>query len=464
MSTQTSLNTQFCWLHLGAGAFHRAHQSWYLHQLHQLGDTQWSLALGNIRNSATQATLDQLAKQQGVYTLEVISPEGDIEYQRIESIKNAIAWDAQLEQLIAVGADAKTKIISFTVTEGGYFLKDDGHLDLENPIIVEELADNDKISTVYGALVAILRQRLATNAGPVTLLNCDNLRHNGESLRRGLNEFIEAIGDKALAAWCQQSISTPNGMVDRITPKSDEALQNRLAEQGITDDLVPVACEKFSQWVIEDDFIAGRPALERVGVEFVEDVIPYEEAKIRILNASHSGIAWAGALLGKQSIDESLTPEVRELIRNYVRQDVIAALPKGPIDLAEYCETTLHRFSNAKVRDTTQRVSSDSIAKLQQFILPTLKTRYQQGAVPHATLALIALWYLFMQRRAAGELPFDYQDRALDSVPFAEIFAAQDSLAAFANCQALMGNLSHQESFTEDLRTEVAAIEQHLLR
>lgn len=459
-TTQNSTpSTHSTWLHLGAGAFHRAHQSWYLNELHKLGDTRWSLALGNIRNSASQATLDQLGRQQGVYTLEVISPEGDIDYQTITAIKKVIPWDANLSQLIQVGADPETKLISFTVTEGGYFLKDDGHLDLNHPVIVQELADPNPIATVYGVLVAILRQRLATQAGPITLLNCDNLRHNGDCLRTGLNEYIAALGDKALAAWCDQSISTPNSMVDRITPQTDEALLDRLAEQGIDNDQVPVACEAFSQWVIEDDFIAGRPELERVGVEFVEDVLPFEEAKIRVLNASHSGIAWAGALLGVQSIDESLTPQVQEWIRHYIGQDVTAALSKGPINLDEYCKTTLHRFSNAKVRDTNQRVSSDSIAKLQQFILPTLKTRYQQGEVPKATLVLVALWYLFMQRRAAGTLPFEYQDRAIDSVPFEAIFAEEDSLKAFAQSPALMGSLAEHPTFTEDLREIVKQVE-----
>ena len=463
-TTEITPDTHSSWLHLGAGAFHRAHQGWYLNQLHKLGDTRWSLALGNIRNSASQATLDQLGQQQGVYTLEVISPEGDIDYQTITAIKRVIPWDAELKQLIAVGAAADTKIISFTVTEGGYFLTDKGHLDLDHPIVTQELAEPSNIATVYGALVAILRQRLATQAGPVTLLNCDNLRHNGERLRTGLNEYIAALGDKALAAWCETSISTPNSMVDRITPKSDDALLQRLKEQGILDDQVPVACEAFSQWVIEDDFIAGRPALERVGVEFVEDVIPFEEAKIRVLNASHSGIAWAGALLGAQSIDESLTPQVRQWIQDYVAEDVVAALPAGSIDLNTYCATTLHRFSNAKVRDTNQRVSSDSIAKLQQFILPTLKTRYQQGDVPKATLVLVALWYLFMQRRAAGSLPFEYQDRAIDSVPFDAIYASEDSLQAFAQSPALMGSLAEHPTFTEDLRNAVDNVKKILAR
>ncbi len=447
------------WLHLGAGAFHRAHQAWYLNQLHQQGDTRWTLSLANIRNSSTQQTLQQLAHQQGRYTLEAISPDGEITYHPISAIAEVILWDAGLESLVARGADPRTRIISFTVTEGGYFLDDEGHLDLTHSAIVADLAGEKESSTLYGALVRILRQRMRDNAGPVTLLNCDNLRNNGDSVARGLRQFVAALDDSALLAWIEANTSTPNGMVDRITPKFDEALFERLAQQGITDDRAPLSCESFSQWVLEDNFIGGRPALEQAGVEFVDSVTPHEEAKIRVLNASHSGIAWAGALLGKRYIDQSLLPGVKAWIGDYVRQDVTAALPESTLDLADYCDTTLNRFSNRWVRDTTQRVSSDSIAKLQQFIMPTLKARYRQGETPQAALILPALFFRFMQRRAEGKLPFDYEDRALDEVPFAEIFASDDPLRAFISEPKLAGPLAGDERLLKDMAEALTRVD-----
>lgn len=449
--TDTSL-----WLHLGAGAFHRAHQCWYLNELHEKGDTRWSLSLANIRNSSTQKILEQLARQQGRYTLEVVSPEGDIDYKTISSVKNVLPYDNQLSALVTEGAKPETAIISFTVTEGGYFLNDQGHLDLNAAPIQSDLAAEQDTVTLYGALYKILTARREINSGPVTLLCCDNLRSNGKSFRQGLLEFVTARGDQPLLNWLEENISTPDSMVDRITPASGEALIERIRQRNITDDQVPVCCESFTQWVISDDFIAGRPALEDAGAEFVTDVMPYEEAKIRVLNASHSGIAWAGGLLNKEFIDQSLLPEVRDWIIRYVEQDVIPALGDSPIDLKQYCRTVLERFSNPRVRDTCQRVSSDSIAKLHEFLVPTLKTRYQQRQTPEATLRLIALYYLFMQRYAAGSLPFGYQDRAGESINFAAVYTESDPLAAFAAQQKLFGSLAGNAQFTEDLRRVVA--------
>ncbi|WP_244557171.1 D-arabinitol 4-dehydrogenase [Pantoea deleyi] len=419
------------WLHLGAGAFHRAHQAWYLNQLHLKGDTRWTIALANIRNSQTQETLQRLSAQKGRYTLELISPAGERRYQTISSVSKIILWNPGMRSLIEEGAHPDTRIISFTVTEGGYFLNDDCHLDLQHPAVIADLAGNSDPLTLYGALIRILRQRLESSAGPVTLLSCDNLRNNGDSILTGLTEFVQASDDICLLKWTKSNVSAPNSMVDRITPKFDEKIFSRLAEHGIDGDQVPLSCESFAQWVVQDRFIAGRPALEEVGVEFKDNVMHYEEKKIRILNASHSGVAWAGALMGKDYIDESLTPQVVQWIRDYVMHDVKKTLELNDADLREYCDITLSRFSNRWVRDTTQRVSSDSIAKLHQYILPVIRAVYAQGARPHATMILSALWMRFMQRQQKETLLFEYEDRALEEVDFRAIFCAEDPLLAF---------------------------------
>ncbi|MDT3723241.1 D-arabinitol 4-dehydrogenase [Pseudomonas oryzihabitans] len=447
------------WLHLGAGAFHRAHQAWYLNLLKNAGHCEWGLSLANIRNSATQLTLQQLARQQGRYTLEIISPEGDKQYQTITVVDQVILWDELLRTLIAQGANPRTKIISFTVTEGGYFLKEDGHLDVEHHAILADLSERGESSTLYGALCKILRARMLSGGEPVTLLSCDNLRNNGSSFYRGLLDFVAAKNDLPLLNWIQQNTSAPNSMVDRITPKINTAIHARLTDDGIHDDQVPVSCEAFSQWVLEDDFIAGRPPLENVGVEFVSSVTPYEEAKIRVLNASHSGVAWAGALLGKQYIDESLLPQVKTWIRSYVSEDVKPALQPTEIDVDYYSATILKRFSNTWIRDTNQRVSSDSIAKLHEFIIPTLKARYQMGHTPKATLILPALWFRFMHKRHQGQLAFEYQDRALNSVDFNTIFTSNDPLSAFARTKKIFGGISDQPTFVDDLRHALARVD-----
>lgn len=447
------------WLHLGAGAFHRAHQAWYLNSLKNSEHCEWSLSLANIRKSATQQTLQQLASQKGRYTLEIISPEGDKQYQPITVVDQVILWDEGLRTLIEHGAHPRTKIISFTVTEGGYFLKDDGHLDVEHQAVLADLSEQGETSTLYGALYQILRARMCSNGQPVTLLSCDNLRNNGDSFYRGLLEFVTAKNDLPLLSWIQQNTRAPNSMVDRITPKFDASIHARLTDNGIHDDQVPVSCEAFSQWVLEDDFIAGRPPLEKAGVEFVGSVTPYEEAKIRVLNASHSGIAWAGSLLSKRYIDESLLPKVKKWVSSYVSEDVKPALQPTEIDVDSYSATILKRFSNPWIRDTNQRVSSDSIAKLHEFIVPTLKARYQTGHTPEATLILPALWFRFMHKCHKGELAFEYEDRALDSVDFNAIFSADDPLTVFAATKKIFGVISDQPMFVEDLRRALSRVD-----
>ncbi|MGE9552982.1 D-arabinitol 4-dehydrogenase [Erwinia amylovora] len=450
------------WLHLGAGAFHRAHQAWYLNQLHLKGDARWTLALANIRNSQTQETLQRLKAQKGRYTLELISPDGERHYQTITSVSKIILWDPGIRSLIEEGAHPDTRIISFTVTEGGYFLDDDGHLDLGHPSIISDLSGKSDPVTLYGALTRILRQRIESSAGPVTLLSCDNLRNNGDSVLAGLTAFVQASEDTVLLKWVRNNVSAPNSMVDRITPKFEEKIFSRLADQGINGDRVPLSCESFGQWVVQDRFIAGRPALEEVGVDFKDTVTPYEEKKVRILNASHSGVAWAGALMGKDYIDESLTPQVVQWIRNYVLQDVRMALELNDTDLREYCDTTLSRFSNRWVRDTTQRVSSDSIAKLHQYILPVIRAVYTQGGRPRATMILPALWMRFMQRQQKKTLLFVYEDRALNEVDFKAIFSADDPLRAFTESKKIWGGLAGHSQLYDDMLLALACVDRGL--
>ncbi|MCG8157413.1 mannitol dehydrogenase family protein [Brenneria goodwinii] len=449
------------WLHLGAGAFFRAHQAWYLNQLRRQGDNHWHMALSNIRNSSTQKTLQQLKSQNGLYTLETISPEGERSYETIDAVDQILLWDSRLASTVAVGAAPSTEIISFTVTEGGYFLDDDGHLDLSHPAIKADLRDEGEINTLYGALTLILTARQRQKSGPVTLLCCDNLSQNGDSFSQGMREFLAAKQRSDLIDWMAEQTAAPNSMVDRITPKFDDSLYERIAQQGITGDAAPLSCESFARWVIEDRFAGKRPALEQVGVEFVDDVTPVEEAKIRLLNASHSGIAWAGALQGKRYIDESLPQYVTDWIRDYVLQDVGPALQQRGIDLdlpAE-CDSVLARFGNRWVRDTVARVSSDSIAKLHGFIVPTLKDCYRQGTTPQATLRLPALFFLFLQRYHNNALPFSYEDRAIDSIDVESIFTADDPLAAFADQAALFGMVRRQKNFTDHLRAAVDEVE-----
>lgn len=437
------------WMHIGAGSFHRAHQAWYLHKLSEQGDDGWSIALGNIRNDAVPL-LEKLAAQQGKYTLETVTPEGERAWETIASVRKILPWDEDISALVQQGSDPATRVIAFTVTEAGYYLTPEFTLDLTQADIKADL--NGEIRTIYGALTRILKQRVA----PVTLLNCDNLRHNGERFRQGFLAFLAAKGESALAAWVRDNTTSPNTMVDRITPRPTPDIAERVkAATGITD-AVPVMAESFIQWVIEDNFIAGRPALEKVGVELVDSVLPWEEAKIRILNATHAAIAWAGTLTGLNYIDESTADKtIYRLALEYISRDVIPSLSPSPLDLADYRDVVLARFSNPYIKDTNQRVAADGLSKIPGMVTPTLRECFQRGETPSATAVLPALFYIYLQRWAENTLPYEYQDGVLDAQALRQLFASEDPLHAYLSDEALFGELAQSAAFHDLMRQTV---------
>jgi D-arabinitol 4-dehydrogenase len=455
-SLNAAIDGSGTWLHIGAGSFHRAHQAWYLDRLKQAGADGWRLALGNIRDDMSPL-LDALAQQGGVYTLETVSPAGERRYEAIRSIGTIVPWDTELSALIRIGAQRETKIISFTVTEAGYYLDQQQKLDLTHPDLAADLQGGAR--TIYGAVAAILRARMGQGGAPVTLLNCDNLRHNGDRFHDGLQQFLELRGEAPLRNWVLEQTSSPNSMVDRITPRPTDELRSRVEQATGRSDPCAVMAEPFVQWVIEDRFIAGRPALEKVGVEMVESVLPYEEAKIRILNASHSCIAWAGTLIGLNYIHESTAvPSIRKMAHDYVTQDVIPCLSPSPLDLAAYRDTVLERFSNPYILDSNQRVVADGFSKIPGFIAPTLQQTVARGAVPRATAVLPALFLLFLQRWAAGQLPYAYQDGVMDEAAARRMLSADDPVAAYCADPMLWGALAGTPALEQPLRAALAQV------
>lgn len=448
------------WLHIGSGSFHRAHQALYLHQLLQQrgeNDARWHIALGNIRDDAN-TLLTALEKQHGEYVLETVSPAGEREYEKITSIKKIIPWDDKLAALVTEGSAAGTKVISFTVTEGGYYL--DAHLQLEkdHKDIAADLAGG--VRTIYGAIAHILQRRMENNLGPVTLLCCDNVRHNGQRFHDGLVQFLTLQQQDALLSWLSTGITTPNTMVDRITPRPSADIAPRVKAALNINDAAPVMAESFIQWVIEDNFAAERPELEKVGAELVSNVDAYEEAKTRILNASHSAIAWAGTLDGLSFIDESTNVKaIRQLAWDYVTEDVIPCLTPSPLNLEEYRDVVLERFSNPHIKDTNQRVAADGLSKIPGFITPTLITRYEQGAVPRACARLPALFFLFMRRWHEGSLPYTYEDGILQPETIHAWFTSEDPVKAFASSKPLFSSLAGKAEFIQLLRETITELD-----
>ncbi|SFB01675.1 D-arabinitol 4-dehydrogenase [Collimonas sp. OK607] len=448
-------------LHLGVGAFHRAHQAWYLNRLIDSGETRWALAAGNIRPDMTQL-LHDLDTQGGEYTLETITPAGAFTYERIRSITDILPWSSDLHAVVALGRRPNTRIISFTVTEAGYYLDQHQQLDLSYADLRSDLEQGSKL-TIYGAICSILRGRRDDDAGPVTLLCCDNIRSNGDHFRIGLRDFLTRRGEIDLLAWVQANTTYPNGMVDRITPRPPVEAKGRVqAVLDITDECVVMA-EDFSQWVIEDHFCNGRPPWEKVNVEMVSSVFPYEEAKIRILNASHSCIAWAGAIRGFDYIHEALADQtIGQMARAYVSQDVIPCLSPSPVDLARYCDTVLDRFSNPYIKDTIERVAADGFTKIPGFIAPTIADRIANQQPFACTAMLPALFLIFLQYRAAGIIPFTYKDQAMDEAAVNDILGASDVVHAFCGNPTLWGPLAGNQTLEAGIRQAYLSLQQWL--
>lgn len=446
-------------LHIGAGSFHRAHQAWYLHRVNEAVPPaeRWSLTVGNIRDDL-RATMDALADQFGVYTLETVTPQGERAYETIRSITQVLPWSIDLAALIDAGAQPICRIVSFTVTEGGYYLDEHNRLDLANPDLAADL--QGARTTIYGALAALLDARRARRAGPVTLQSCDNLRNNGARFRAGMREFLERRGQTDLLAWFDAHTACPSAMVDRITPRPTDDVRERVLAATGFDDACPVMGESFIQWVIEDRFAAGRPAWEKAGAELVDDVHPYEEAKIRILNATHSCIAWAGTLAGLSYIHEGTRdPAIRRFAADYVTHDVIPCLSPSPLDLARYRDVVLDRFGNPYILDTNQRVAADGFSKLPGFIAPTLAECIARGVEPVSTAVLPALFLRFLERWAQHTLPYAYQDGVMDPGVARAIVAAPDPVAALGAQRQLWGSLAGTAPLLQALRAGLARVD-----
>lgn len=459
----TSNSTVLTQLHLGVGSFHRTHQAVYMQMLHDSGNKQWQIIGGNIR-ADMNPIMEHLRSQDFTYTLETVNSEGERNYQLISSIQSVVDWSSTLQGIIEIGSQTDTRIISFTVTESGYYLDDDGKLDPENEDIKGDIS-GDSCCTLYGAMTKILEERKSRFSGPVTLLNCDNLRNNGAQFQSGLQQYLTLANKPELQQWVVNNTSTPCTMVDRITPRPPAELTARILSETGRTDRAAVMSEDFLQWVIEDDFIAGRPAWEDVDVSTVSDVTPYEEAKIRILNASHSCIAWAGTLKGLSYIHEGMAdPEIASIAHDYVTQAVIPCLERTespyPLDLANYRDTVLQRFGNANIKDTNQRVAMDSFSKIPSFILPTIQESLASGQNIDSVMMLPALCLTFMQYDMRGDIPYEYHDTA-DNIALAkQLCKAEDAVAAFCSEPRLFGHLAGDKTVIDAMRRAYNRVEQ----
>lgn len=363
-------------LHFGFGAFHRAHQAAYLDRLMNAGEAlDWGIVGVNVLPQDERMHAVMRA-QECRYTQVLKHPDGRIEARMIGSVVEHLHAPDDPATVLARLADPRIRIVSLTITEGGYEI--DQSTGEFAPGSAEVLADLDAPPdaaprSVFGFIVAGLRARRAAGVPPFTVLSCDNVQGNGEIARRSLVAFA-ARRDPELAAWIDDSVAFPGTMVDRITPITTDDDRALVRSRFGVDDAWPVVAEPFAQWVVEDRFPSGRPPLELAGVQFVDDVAPYETMKLRLLNASHQVLAHPSVLLGHERVDEAMADAaVRGLVQAYFAEALPTLPPVPGIDLDDYCATLLQRYANPSVRDTVERLAMDAENRLAVFVLPVLR-------------------------------------------------------------------------------------------
>lgn len=362
--------------HFGVGNFHRVHQALYIDRILRQGeDLSWGIVgIGLSDGDAARQKSENFRSQQGLYTLTEYAPDGTSRSQVVGSMIDYLHAPSDPERVLAQLQDPQLRIVTLTITEGGYLLDDStGEFRVDHPSVQADFASATP-STVFGYLVEALRRRRAEGAAPFTVVSCDNLRQNGATTRRAVVGYARAV-DGELAEWIEKNVSFPNSMVDRIAPYVTADDRERLNRETGVDDLLPVMSESYLQWVIEDDFPAGRPQLETVGVQLRPDVHAFEAVKGRMLNASHVLLSYPGLLLGYRYVDEAMRDEsLREMLDVFMQNDVIPLVtaPEG-VDLQEYKRLILDRFANPAVGDQLIRIATDGAAKIPVFHTATIR-------------------------------------------------------------------------------------------
>lgn len=379
-------------VHFGVGNFHRAHQAVYLDDLFNLGlDHDWALVGAGVRDGDVEMRR-KLAGQD--YLTTVVEQEAERTSARVTGAMIDFLPVGDVAAVSEALADPKVRIVSLTVTEGGYYIDPASQrFDAAHPDIVADSVNPEAPRTVFGLILLGLQLRKERGLQPFTVMSCDNIPGNGHVTENAVAGLAELI-DPALASWVRQAVAFPNGMVDRITPATGQRERDALsAEFGIVD-AWPVFCEEFKQWVLEDNFPAGRPALERVGVQFVPDVAPFEHMKIRILNGGHATTAYPAGLLDIHFVHEAMEhPLVRAFLEKVEREEIIPVVPLVPdTDLGEYYALIERRFSNPKIGDTIQRLCLDGSNRQPKFILPSAADRLAAGQGVTGLALVSALW------------------------------------------------------------------------
>jgi fructuronate reductase len=438
-------------VHLGAGAFHRAHQAAYVDAL-LAAEPDWAISAVSLHNPEVG---EALQPQDGLYTLALLDETPS--FRVIGSIRELLCAPLQPAAVLARLRDPAVRILSLTVTEKGYCLREDG-LDFEHPDIAHDVVALDPaahqhtaLRSAIGYVVAGLRARRALGLPPYTVLSCDNLADNGGRLRRASLQFAERI-DAGLARWIEREVSFPRSMVDSITPATDAPLRERVDAALGLHDAWPVQREPFTQWVIEDRFCSGRPAFERVGVVLSNDIAGYDRAKLRLLNGPHSALAYLGSLMQFETVAEAMqAPALGGFIEALMRESIAPTLvTPGGFDAAAYIDSILARFRNPAIRHRLAQIAWDGSQKLPVRLLGTIADALAANRPIDALCLPLAAWVRYVRRQAlAGVALVDPLADQLSALGRASKGRAEDDVAAFLALDGVFAPLSGEPRFVE---------------
>jgi fructuronate reductase len=439
-------------VHLGLGAFHRAHQAILTQRALAVAPGPWAICGASLRGAAVRGAL---RPQDCLYTL--IENDGSEERASVVGVlREALFAPEEGEALFARIAAPSTQIITLTVTEKGYCHNPaTGEIDLAHPDIRADLGDRSPPRSTLGWLVRGLMHRRAAHAGKLTVLCCDNMANNGRTLHSLVRQFAEQL-DRDLAIWIEDQIRFPSSMVDRIVPAATAvSLGHAAALVGLRDEAA-VSAEAFAQWVIEDDFAAGRPHWEAAGAELVRDVRPYQEMKLRLLNGAHSAIAYIGALLGKPFVaDVMADPALARFVERLMLEDITPLTPAPPgFAVENYVHALLGRFANRSLQHRTLQIAMDGSQKIPVRWLSVLREARQRDLPVSHLVTALAAWLCFLAGRdeAGRELPLD---DPLAARLRATVIPVSDDPAALVGAV-----LAIEEVFGPDLRQDAVLANQ----
>ena len=435
-------------VHFGVGGFHRAHQAMYLDRLMNAGQAHdWAICgVGVLAGDARMKTV--MDDQDCLYTLVVKNPDGTREGRVIGSIIEYLFAPEDPVAVIEKMASEAIRIVSLTVTEGGYnFHHVSGDFNAENPEVIHDLQPGAAPRTTFGLVTEALARRRARGLAPFTVMSCDNIQGNGDVARKMFTAFAH-LKDPELGAWVSEKVPFPNSMVDRITPVTTDADRVAVAEEFGFEDGWPVVCEPFEQWVLEDHFSLGRPRFEEAGVQLVEDVEPYELMKLRLLNASHQGMCYFGYLAGYRYAHEVAQDHLfAQFLLDYMDKEATPTLQPVPgIDLNDYKHTLIERFSNEHIRDTLARLCAESSDRIPKWLLPVIRTNLEAGGEILRSAAIVASWARYDEGTDEQGNPIDVVDRLKEPLMAAAARQREEPIAFISN-REVFGDLIDNEKF-----------------